>query len=183
MFMARKFTTSHILAVVAALGAVSIVFLQGSGIFDLQSSYASGNTIVTVNPFFQFPGRSVLVTAEGLAPNANATIYAKNVIAKVETQKAGEPTKTVTFPDIVVVGTTETNQVGTVEWALGVPKDEVKVIERWINNSTGQEEVLKTVTTIYSFQGTVRIIVADEYGNSADAELTIIKWIVRSPFN
>jgi hypothetical protein len=63
-----------------------------------------------------------------------------------------------------------------------VPKDEVIVIERWISNSTGQEEVLKTVTTTYKFQGTVKVIVEDQYGNSASGELTVIRWITGSPF-
>jgi hypothetical protein len=117
-----------------------------------------------------------------LAPNADATIYVKNVVARVETMKAGEPAATVTFPDQIVVGTTETTSTGALEWALGVPKDDVTVIERWINNSTGQEEVVKTVTTNYRFQGTVKVIVVDQFGNSANGELIVIRWIARSPF-
>lgn len=159
-----------------------VVIFEGFGMFHPQSSFAIGQTAAAVNPWFTFPGKSVVVTAEGLSPNSNATIYVKNVVARVETEKAGEPTKTVTFPDSVVVGKTETNADGTLEWALGVPRDEVKVIERWISNSTGQEEVLKTVTTTYTFQGTVKVIVVDQNGHTANAELTIVKWITRSPF-
>lgn len=156
------------------------LFLQGTGV--MQSTYADPRTSVTISPFFQLPGSSVVVMAEGLAPNANATIYAKNVVARVETQKAGEPAATVTFPDQIVVGTAETTSSGTLEWALGVPKDDVTVIERWINNSTGQEEILKTVTTNYRFQGTVQVIVVDQFGNSASSELVVIRWITGSPF-
>jgi hypothetical protein len=137
---------------------------------------------VTISPFFQLPGGSAVVRAEGLAPNANATIYVKNVVAKVETIEVGKPGKVVTFPDQIAVGTAETDSRGNLEWALGVPKDDVTVIERWINNSTGQEEVVKTVTTTYKFQGTVKVIVADQFGNSASGELTVIRWITGSPF-
>jgi hypothetical protein len=135
-----------------------------------------------VSPFFQLPGGSVIVEGHGFQPNANVTIYVKNVVARVETQSAEAPIATVTFPDQIIVGTTESTSDGRVEWSLGVPKDEVKVIERWINNSTGQEEVEKTVTTTYKFQGTVKVIVVDQYGNTARDELTIIRWITESPF-
>ena len=74
------------------------------------------------------------------------------------------------------------NSDGTIEYALGVPRDEVKIIERWISNSTGQEEVLKTVTTTYRFQGTVNVIVTDELGNRDSAELTVLQWITNSPY-
>lgn len=164
----------------AISGLALFLFLQGTGV--IESTYADTQRSVTISPFFQLPGGSVIVRAEGLAMNANATIYVKNVIARVETQKAGEPTATATFPDQILVGTMETTSTGSLEWALGVPKDDVKVIERWINNSTGQEELLKTVTTTYSFQGTVKVIVVDQFGNSATGELTVIRWITRSPF-
>jgi hypothetical protein len=75
-----------------------------------------------------------------------------------------------------------TNTDGTLDYAIGVPRDEVKVIERWINNSTGQEEVLKTVTTTYRFQGTVKIQAIDEAGNNDSAELTVLQWISHSPY-
>lgn len=165
----------------AAISVLAVfLFLQGAGV--MQFTYADPRTSVTISPFFQLPGSSVVVRAEGLAPNADATIYVKNVVARVETLKAGEPAATVTFPDQIVVGTTETTSTGALEWALGVPKDDVTVIERWINNSTGQEEVVKTVTTNYRFQGTVKVIVVDQFGNSANGELIVIRWIARSPF-
>lgn len=181
--MIARISRLHLVGAAAAAGLVLMAFSQTYGYVALQSIYASETTVVWVTPFFQIPGGSVLVTAEGLASNASVVIYAKNVVATVETEKAGEATKSVTFPDTVTVGTTRSNPDGTLEWALGVPRDEVRIIERWINNSTGTEEVLKTVTTSYEFQGTVEIIVADEFGNVADAELTIIKWITRSPFD
>ena len=181
--MKRQVPRQYVLGAVAAVGILCLLVAQGAGFLNLQSGYASGSTSAYVSPFFQLPGGSVLVTAEGLASNSTVMISVKNVVATVETEKAGEATKAVTFPDTVTVGTTRSNPDGTLEWALGVPKDEVKVIERWISNSTGQEEVLKTITTTYEFQGTVQIIVADEFGNTADAELTIIKWIPKSPFD
>jgi hypothetical protein len=177
--MAEKSSKRYFLAA-AASGIALFLFLQGTGV--MQSIYADSRASVTISPFFQLPGGSVVVRAEGLAPNANATIYVKNVVARVETVEAGKPGKVVTFPDQIAVGTTETNSQGSLEWALGVPKDDVTVIERWINNSTGQEEVVKTVTTNYRFQGTVKVIVVDQFGNSASGELTVIRWITESPF-
>jgi len=164
----------------AISGLALFLFLQGAGVLNVQSTYADSRTSATVSPFFQMPGSSVVVRAEGLAPDANATIYVKNVVARVETLKAGESASAVTFPDQIAVGTTETTSTGSLEWALGVPKDDVTVIDRWINNSTGQ--VLKTVTTNYKFQGTVKVIVVDQFGNSASSELTVIRWITGSPF-
>jgi len=176
--LTEKFPKRYLLGALV-VGLTASLFFQGIGTL---SSYAASRTSLEVNPFFQLPGGSVIINAKGLAPNTNATIYVKNVVAKVETQKAGDKTATVTFPDQIVVGKTETNSDGTLEWALGVPKDEVKVIDRWINNSTGQEEILKTVTTTYTFQGTVKVIVVDELGNQATDELTVIRWITSSPF-
>lgn len=182
--MPEKKTRRYLVAggVIGGSLLLLVILIEGTGMFLPQSSFASGQSTADVTPWFTFPGKTVLVTAEGLTPNSNATIYVKNVVARVETEKAAEQTKTVTFPDRVVVGKTETNADGTLEWALGVPRDEVKVIERWISNSTGQEKVLKTVTTTYTFQGTVKVIVVDQNGHTADAELTIVKWITSSPF-
>ena len=176
--MSEKFSKRYFIGAGVA-GLALFLFLNGAGVLSVQSIYADSQTSAAVDPFFQLPGGSVVATAEGLAPNANATIFVRNVVAWVETQEAGQ-SATVTFPDQIVVGTTQTTSAGTVEWALGVPKDDVTVIERWINNSTGQ--VVKTVTTAYRFQGTVKVIVVDEFGNSASAELTVIRWIPESPF-
>ena len=63
-----------------------------------------------------------------------------------------------------------------------MPKDGVTLIERWINNSTGQGDVLKTVTTTYHFQGTVKVIMVDQYENSASGELMVLRWVTESPF-
>lgn len=172
--------TKRYLMTAAIVGLAGSLFLHSSGI--LLTGYADSQTSIEVNPFFQLPGGSVVVTGKGFAPNTNATIYVKNVVATVETQKAGERNATVTFPDQIIVGRTESTSNGTIEWALGVPKDEVKVIERWVNNSTGQEDILKTVTTTYRFQGTVKVIVVDDSGNTARDELIIIRWITESPF-
>lgn len=180
--MDTKKTSKPYLLVAAISGIALGLIMHGTGFLNLQSIYADRQTSVMVSPFFQLPGGSVIITADGLAPNANATIFVKNVVARVETQKAGESTATVTFPDQIIAGTTETTSSGTLEWALGVPKDDVTIIERWINNSTGQEEIYKTVTTTYKFQGTLKVIVVDQFGNSATGELTVIRWITESPF-
>lgn len=178
--MKTEIFTKRYLMAAAIVGLAVSLFLHGTG--NLLTGYADSHTSIDVSPFFQLPGSSVVVAGKGFAPNANATIYVKNVVATVETQKAGERNVTLTFPDQIIVGRTESTSDGTIEWALGVPKDEVKVIERWINNSTGQEEVLKTVTTTYRFQGTVKVIVVDDSGNMARDELIIIRWIAESPF-
>ena len=159
---------------------LSILLLsQGSAMITLKSIYADGKPTAVIAPFFQLPGGSVMVTAQGLAPNANATIIVKNVVARVQTETLNG-LKTTTFPDSIVVGNTETKSDGTLEWALGVPRDDVRVIERWINNSTGQ--VTKTVTTDYRFQGTVEVQITDEIGNTATSELTVLRWITEAPF-
>jgi len=177
--MTEMFSKRYLLGFILA-GLAAFLFSSATSLPS--TSYASQQTSVSVDPFFKMPGGTALVTGQGFAPNTNVTVYVKNVVAKVETQKAEDSTKTVTFPDQITAGTTESRPDGTFEWALGVPKDEVKVIERWINNSTGQAEVMKTVTTTYSFQGTVQVIAMDDMGNRADDELTIIRWIAGSPF-
>jgi hypothetical protein len=144
-------------------------------------SFATETTTLNVDPWLQLPGGSVRLTGQGFAPNANVSIIVRNVIATVETQEKGE-TGTITNPDSIVAAKTVTNADGTLEYALGIPRDEVKVIERWINNSTGQEEVLKTVTTTYKFQGTVGVQAIDELGNNDSAEITILQWISHSPY-
>lgn len=90
----------------AVAGLTLFPFLQGTGV--MQSIYADTRTSATVTPFVQLPGGSVVIRAEGFAPNANATIYAKNVVAKVETIKADQSEGVMTFPDPIVVATTET---------------------------------------------------------------------------
>lgn len=152
----------------------------------LPSSAAGSKTTTAkarVSPFVQAPGRSVLVTAEGLAPNANATVTVKNVVATVETQNA-DGTATKTFADSIVAGYTHTTRDGRLSFALGVPADDVTIIERWMQNSTktGQQEVIKTVTTSYRFQGTVKVVVSDQQGNSAGSELTVLRLVTSSPF-
>jgi len=157
------------------------IIAQWPAISTLQSSFADETTSVNVDPWLQLPGGSVHVTGQGFEPNANASIVVKNVIATVETQERGE-TAVVSYPDSIVAARTITNDDGTLDYALGIPRDEVKIIERWISNSTGQEEVLKTVTTTYMFQGTVKVQVIDELGNNDSAELTVLQWISHSPF-
>lgn len=171
------------LILLAGIGvALSVgMVIQLSAVPLLQSTFADQNTSLQVDPWLQLPGGSVHLTGQGFAPNANVSIVVQNVIATVETQEAGS-SAVVTHPDSIVAARTVTNPDGTLDYAIGVPRDEVKVIERWISNSTGQEQVLKTVTTSYRFQGTVTLQVADDLGNHASAELTILQWIARAPF-
>lgn len=67
----------------AAAGAISgsllllAVLFEGAGIYQTQSSFADAQTTSAVSPWFTFPGKSVLVTADGLTPNSNATISVK----------------------------------------------------------------------------------------------------------
>lgn len=173
--------SSKRLFLLAGIGAIfSLVAATQLPALSTQS-FASETTSLNVNPWLQLPGGSVHLTGHGFAPNANVSIIVRNVIATVESQEKGE-TASVTHPDSIVAAETVTNADGTLEYAIGVPRDEVKVIERWINNSTGQEEVLKTVTTTYKFQGTVIIQAIDELGNNDSAELTILQWISHSPY-
>jgi hypothetical protein len=175
--------SSKRLFLLAGIGAILSlgIIAQWPAISTLQSSFADETTSVNVDPWLQLPGGSVHVTGQGFEPNANVSIVVKNVIATVETQERGE-TAVVSYPDSIVAARTITNGDGTLDYALGVPRDEVKIIERWISNSTGQEEVLKTITTTYMFQGTVKVQVIDELGNNDSAELTVLQWISHSPF-
>jgi hypothetical protein len=159
-----------------------VIIAQWPAISTIPSTFADEGTSIQVDPWLQLPGGSIRVIGQGFAPDANVTITVGNVIATVETEKRGDESASVTHPDTVVVAKTMTNADGTIEYALGVPRDEVKIIERWISNSTGQEEVLKTVTTTYRFQGTVNVVVTDEYGNRDSAELTVLQWITNSPY-
>ncbi len=67
----------------AISGLALFLFLQGTGVLNVQSIYADSRISVTVSPFMQLPGSSVVIMTEGLAPNAEATIYVKNVVARV----------------------------------------------------------------------------------------------------
>jgi hypothetical protein len=174
--------SSKRLFLLAGIGAIFSlgIIAQWPAISTLQSSFADETTSVNVDPWLQLPGGSVHLTGQGFEPNANVSIVVKNVIATVETQERGE-TAVVSYPDSIVAARTVTNGDGTLDYALGVPRYEVKIIERWIGNSTGQE-VLKTITTTYMFQGTVKVQVIDELGNNDSAELTVLQWISHSPF-
>ena len=169
-----------LLAGISAILSLGII-VQWPALSTLRSSFADETTSVSVDPWLQLPGGSVHVSGQGFAPNANVSIVVKNVIATVETKERGE-SATVSHPDSIIAAKTVTNEDGTLDYAIGVPRDEVKIIERWISNSTGQEEVLREVTTTYRFQGTVRVQVIDEAGNNDSAELTVLQWISHSPF-
>jgi hypothetical protein len=179
--MQEKSSKRLFLAVgIGAIFSIGII-AQWPALSTIQSSFAAATTSIHVDPWLQLPGGSVHLTGQGFAPNANVSIMVRNVIATVETQEKGE-SAVVTHPDSIVAARTVTNSDGTLEYAIGVPRDEVKIIERWISNSTGQEEVLKTVTTTYRVQGTVSVQAIDELGNNDSAELTVLQWISHSPY-
>ena len=95
------------------------------------------------------PGGSVLIEANGLAPNANTTIIVDDGVA----------------------ARSETDENGTLLYALGVP-DQIVITEIRVDNSTGNESV-RNITR--SWDGTVSVIVRDQFNNAGAAELTVIK--------
>ena len=175
--------SSKRLFLLVGIGAIFslVIVAQWPTISTLRASFADETTSLQVDPWLQLPGGSVHLTGRGFAPNANVSIIVQNVIATVETVEKDE-SAVVTNPDSIIAARTVTNSDGTLDYAIGVPRDEVKIIERWINNSTGQEDVLKTVTTTYRFQGTVKVQAIDDAGNNDSAELTVLQWISHSPY-
>jgi hypothetical protein len=115
---------------------------------------AGGNATVTVTPPVQSPGGTVLVQANGLSPDANATITVDNGVA----------------------GVSSTDENGTLLYALGVP-DEIKITESRVDSATGKETVKNETHT---WEGTVKVIVMDGSGNSGSGELTVLKKIGQS---
>jgi hypothetical protein len=118
------------------------------------TALAGSNATVTVTPPVQAPGGTVLVQADGLAPDANATIIV----------------------DRRVAGVSGTDENGTLLYALGVP-DEIKITETRVDNSTGKETVKNETHT---WAGTVKVVVMDGSGNSGSGELTVLKQVGQS---
>jgi hypothetical protein len=117
------------------------------------TSLAGSNATVTVTPLAQVPGGTVLVQANGLTPDANATIMVDNRVA----------------------GMSGTDENGTLLYALGVP-DEIKITEIRVDNSG--KETVKNET--HQWEGTVRVVVMDGSGNSGTGELTVLKPVGQS---
>jgi hypothetical protein len=143
---------------------------------------------VSVEPFVQALGASVLVRAEGLSPNSNATITLGNVMIERETTQAREENTndsnqtdstaaaTQTSEDdrgftSIVAGRTLTDENGTLLFALGIPKEDISVETTFTNNSTGQET---TVVDTLALQGTLQVVVKDQRGNTGHGEVTIL---------
>jgi hypothetical protein len=118
------------------------------------TALARSNATVAVTPFAQVPGGTVLVQANGLTPDANATIMVNKRVA----------------------GMSGTDENGTLLYALGVP-DEIKITEIRVDNTTGKETV-KNET--HAWEGTVKVVVIDGSGNSGSGELTVLKPVGQS---
>ncbi len=114
-----------------------------------ETALAESNVTVTVTPFAQVPGRAVLVEANGLAPHSNATILVDNAIA----------------------ARSETDENGTLFYALGVV-DQITITEIRVDNSTGEESINEIT---HSWEGTVSVVVRDQFENTGSGELTVIR--------
>jgi len=108
----------------------------------------TGNANVTITPFAQNPGGSVIVQAEDLEPNANVTITVDNVLA----------------------ATTESDENGTLLYGLGVPSEPITTMTVRVDDS-GEESISNKT---HSWDGTVRVVVKDEAGHSGSGELTVL---------
>lgn len=108
----------------------------------------TGNVTVTITPFAQRPGGSTLVQADGLEPDTNATITVDNGLA----------------------ATTETDENGTLLYALGVPSE--PTTKMTITVDENGEETIENDT--HAWEGTVRVVVEDEAGNRGFGELTVL---------
>lgn len=126
---------------------------NATGVANATAS-AGSNATVTVTPPVQSPGGTVLVQANGLAPDSNATITV----------------------DRRVAGVSSTDENGTLLYALGVP-DEIKITETRVDSATGKETVKNETHT---WDGTVKVVVMDGSGNSGSGELTVLKKVGQS---
>jgi hypothetical protein len=114
-----------------------------------ETALAESNVTVKITPFVQVPGNTVLVEADGLAPNANTTILVDNGVA----------------------ARSETDENGTLLYALGVP-DQITITEIRVDDSTGEE---RTRNVTHTWEGTVDVVVKDQFDNTGVGELTVIK--------
>jgi hypothetical protein len=108
----------------------------------------AGNVTVTITPFAQSPGGSVLVQADGLEPETNTTIAVDNEL----------------------VGTTQSDENGTLFYALGVPSKPITTMTITVDE-TGEETIENDT---HAWDGTVRVVVEDEAGNRGFGELTVL---------
>ena len=112
---------------------------------------------VTITPIAQSPGGSALVHAEGLDPDNNATI-------KVDGELAA---------------TTQTDENGTLFYALGVPSEPITRMTIEVDDS-GEETITNDT---HAWEGTVRVSVEDQAGNRGFGELTVLAPIDQSQSN
>lgn len=147
------------------------------------SDNQENNVTVSVVPFVQAPGASVMVIAEGLSPNSNATITLGNVMIERESNQTSEGNSNQTSSAAtqaseddrgftsIVAGRTLTDENGTLLFALGIPKEDIVVETTITDNSTGQET---TITDTLALQGTLQIVVKDQRGNTGQGEVTVL---------
>jgi hypothetical protein len=112
---------------------------------------------VTITPIAQSPGGSALVHAEGLDPDNNATI-------KVDGELAA---------------TTQTDENGTLFYALGVPSEPITRMTIEVDDS-GEETITNDT---HAWEGTVSVIVEDQAGNRGSGELTVLAPVDQSQSN
>ncbi|MGI0049803.1 MAG: hypothetical protein ACREAW_09710 [Nitrososphaera sp.] len=119
----------------------------GNETTSAESNETSGVN-VTITPIAQRPGGSALVHAEGLDPDNNATI-------KVDGELAA---------------TTQTDENGTLFYALGVPSEPITRMTIEVDDS-GEETITNET---HAWEGTVSVIVEDQAGNRGSGELTVL---------
>jgi hypothetical protein len=140
---------------------------------NITTPVTTGNATVIVTPAIQSPGKTILILAEGFENNVTATISLANIVVS-EGPKNVTTDSNATEQDLdtIKVAETQTDGNGTLFYALGIPSDGVlnTTVTR-IDNTTGTET---SDTTMMTFQGTLKVIVVDEAGNRASAELTIV---------
>jgi hypothetical protein len=103
---------------------------------------------ITITPIAQRPGGSALVHAEGLEPDNNATITVDGELA----------------------ATTQTDENGTLFYALGVPSEPITRMTIEVDDS-GEETITNET---HAWEGTVKVIVEDQAGNRRIGELTVL---------
>lgn len=112
---------------------------------------------ITITPIAQSPGGSALVHAEGLEPDNNATITVDGELA----------------------ATTQTDENGTLFYALGVPSEPITRMTIEVDES-GEETITNET---HSWEGTVKVVVEDQAGNRRIGELTVLAPVDQSQSN
>jgi hypothetical protein len=128
----------------------------GNETTSAESNETSGVN-VTITPIAQRPGGSALVHAEGLDPDNNATITVDGELA----------------------ATTQTDENGTLFYALGVPSEPITRMTIEVDDS-GEETITNDT---HAWEGTVRVSVEDHAGNRGFGELTVLTPVDQSQSN